>query len=275
MKKVIKTIEDVLDVNIWEEASRITVNKVAEDVSSRLSGFNIIVVKELPEGGKHFHRKVGPVLHTVDALRVLGMDKDEISEVLGKRHGGYLVSDPMEEAMVEASDAFEYPRKLTTSRLKGNHINVENWVIHPKQFFDMVGYKVYDLKDSDTCYSTVGMNIVKPVTRADDKTLVVMHTPRLVQKNPKDDYNDGQCTMPVEDDPDTYRSIGLAEDAITIYVTPETEIQAQLITGQPNLAFRMSSEYSFSVDIKGYEWVDKDGVWHEVEEPSVTVVKSL
>jgi hypothetical protein len=195
------------------------------------------------------NRKIGPVAHTIDSLRKLGRDDQEISFVLGQQVGSAIAQEMLNTALSGTTQALlnvaanlydGTASTLTHAALTqglqkfGDQSNrIVCFVMHSKQYFDLVRQALTD-KIVEVAGATIYSGSVATFNR-----------PVLVTDS---------ASIWLDTTTDNYYCLGLVAGAVKIEESEERNIVAQTVTGLENLVVRMQGEYAYNVGMKGFTW---------------------
>lgn len=198
-------------------------------------------------------RRVGPMEYTEDSIRSLGKTPQEASFIFGQQIGQAKAQDLVNIAIAAAEAALQNVAALNYSALTlsvktvrtvtlTNAMNkmgdagqrIACWVMHSKQYFDLVGAQIGENLTGMTdkiVYGASAATLGRPVVISDDPALI----------------NDVAST-------DTYQILGLVPGAVNIEESEQSRMVAETITGYNNLIQRIQGEYAATVGIRGFQW---------------------
>lgn len=199
-------------------------------------------------------RKIGPVAQSLDAFRKIAKDPQEMSFILGQQWGKAILVDYVNTSLVAADNAFAQDLSFdaqaaaavtmnhgslvqTMAQLGDAGKNVRAFVMHSKQYYDLMGQSIAD-NITDVASVTVHNGTVASLGRP----VIVSDVAGLI------DVGAGFGAV------DAYHCLALTAGAIQIEESEEREIVSDLITGLENLVLRYQGEYAYSIGLKGYAW---------------------
>ena len=197
------------------------------------------------------NRKIGPVAQTLDAWRKISSDPREMSYLIGKMVGEKKIQDYLNTALVAArpalaAQASNYHNYIATGTITHQQMlvglgklgdqasRIKCFVMHSKPYFDLLAQAV-----TDKIVEVAGTVIYAGSVATFGRPVIVTDSAALVD------------TIPV---PDSYWSLGLVDNAITVEESEAEEIQSQIVTGLENLVFRIQGEHAFTLGMKGLTW---------------------
>jgi hypothetical protein len=204
-------------------------------------------------------RRYGPVDSTIDAWKMIGQDPREFSRQLGRDLAEEKLADLVNtsllcgETAISGQSGLNYDatgqstKTLTHTHLvsgqakrgdKGNEIRA--WAMHSKPYYDLVKQAI-----SDNVFEVAGATIMSGNVATFNRPTIVSDASALVDLN-------GSAT-------DTYNVLGLVPGAIVCTVSEPETIVTEVITGLDNLVVRIQGEWSFNVEVLGFQWDVTDG----------------
>lgn len=202
--------------------------------------------------GVKLNRKIGPAAQTLDAIRKIGKDDQEISFIIGKMIGEKKVQDCLESGLIALAGGLSGQSNLlydatadTTKTL--NHTAMVSamakmgdqssrlvaWVMHSKPYFDLMKQAI-----SDKIVEVAGTTIYQGNVATFNRPVIVTDATALL----------------VSGTPNTYPVLALVEDALVITESEQSDLITQMVTGLENLVVRFQGEYAFNVNCKGFQW---------------------
>lgn len=196
------------------------------------------------------NRKIGPVAQTIDAFRKVGKDMGEISFVLGQMVGERKALEMLDSAVTALVPAIGAVNNVDKSggspttithgylvnqlALLGDQASlVRAFLMHSKQYFDLVGQAITD-KVTEVAgaviYSGNVATLGKPTIVTDSAPLFIAGTPNK------------------------YACLALVEGAATVIESEAEQIVSEVVTGLENLVIRVQGEYAYSLQLKGFKW---------------------
>lgn len=201
------------------------------------------------------NRKIGPIEHTLDALRKAGVTQQEASFILGQQVGRQKMKDMLDAALRglvasisggSTATTFDATGESTKSITTGYLVKtlakmgdasdrVVAWVMHSTQYFDLVGSQVTDKVTNvadRVIYGGTPGTLNRPVVIVDNSVLI----------NPN-----GTAT-------DSYNVLGLVAGAATVEESEQSDIVTDIVTGLENIVLRIQGEYAMNIAIRGATW---------------------
>lgn len=197
--------------------------------------------------------KIGHIDLTEDSLRAIEMSLEEFSFVLGQQIGQAKTQDLINlgvsavEAALQGQTALNYSAlALSTKTLKTSYLvntmakmgdagqRISAWVMHSKQYFDLVGDQI---ASNLTGMSDVVVYGGTPATLG--RPVVISDIPALI--------NDVASTH-------TYQVLGLVPGAVSVEESEQSRVVGQTITGHENIIHRVQGEFAATIKIKGMAW---------------------
>lgn len=204
--------------------------------------------------GVKVNRKIGPVAQTLDAFKKISVDPGEMSVMLGQQVGKAIAIDYINVALNAGTAAITTVAALnydeTGSSTKTlQHSTLVNglskfgdassrivcWVMHSKNYFDLMKQSL-----SDKVFEVAGVTIYQGTVATFNRPTLVIDSPSLLDSV-------GTGTQ-------TYRVLGLVENAVEVAESEERNIVSDIITGLENLVMRYQGEYAFNLRVKGCQW---------------------
>ncbi len=196
--------------------------------------------------GIKLNRKIGPVAQTLDAWRKIGRTGEELSLRVGQQTGKAIAVEYINQAVRVAGTVLSTEATLIhtvaatmahsdllsgLSKLGDASGEVVAWVMHSKPFFDLLQQSI-----TDNIFQIGGMVIIEGNVATFNRPVIVTDSTALV----------------VTGAPDTYRTLGLVVNAVSVEESEEQEIASDLITGLENLVGRIQGEFAYTVGAKGF-----------------------
>jgi hypothetical protein len=204
--------------------------------------------------GVKVNRKIGPVAQTLDAFKKISVDPGEMSIMLGQQVGKAIAIDYINAAIrcavaaITTVGALNYDETgSATKTLQHSTLvnalskfgdassNVICWVMHSKNYFDLMKQAL-----SDKVFEVAGVTIYQGTVATFNRPTLVIDSNDLLDSV-------GTATQ-------TYRVLGLVENAVEIAESEERNIVSDIVTGLENLVLRYQGEYAFNVKVKGCQW---------------------
>lgn len=212
------------------------------------------------------NRGVGPVSHTYDSFRKIGMGGNTVPEsnqatgidlldmVVGQQTAKAVQVEQVNIVMKAAVTAMRNVAAIkhldTATKITNIHLvrglakmgdaaanKIKLWVMHSKAFYDLVEAQITTAVDNVT---GLVLATASPITL--NRPVLVIDSPSLV-------ITDG-----VSSGVDSYITLGLGTGAMMAEDSEDMMLATQLITGQENLAIRMQGEYSYNIGVHGFTW---------------------
>lgn len=197
--------------------------------------------------------RIGPIKFTEDEIRAIEMSYDEFSFILGQQIGQAKAQDLVNMAIAAVEAALQGQNDLNFSALslsvktlKTIYLSnamakmgdrgqtIAAWVMHSKQYYDLVGDQIADKLTGMTdriVYGGTPATLGRPVVISDDPALV----------------NDVAST-------DTYQVLGLVPGAVSVEESEQSMMAHNIVTGEENLSHVLQGEYAATLKIKGMKW---------------------
>lgn len=200
------------------------------------------------------NRKIGPVQFTLDSLRKIGKDYQEMSFILGQQVGQAKAKDMLNTGILSVHAAIKQQSDLnfdatglSTKTLKTEYLvsglskmgdaaeRVVAWVMHSKPYFDLVKEQI-------------SANITNVADRAVYAgTPVTLNRPVILSDIPALWDDNASAT-------DTYNVLGLVSDAVVVTESESEEMIAETVGGLENLVARVQGEFAYNLSCKGFKW---------------------
>lgn len=201
------------------------------------------------------NRRIGPIDQTYDSFRKLGnsADLEVLSFLLGEQIAKAMQVEMLDSglravvASILANNGLVYdgsatsPSTLDTIDLvnglakfgdASNRIGI--WVMHSKPFFELIQNQITSNIDG---ISNFNIAQASPVT---------LNRPVLV--------TDSAALIDTSVSPQTYITLGLVTNAVTMEDSEEELMYTDVITGKENIVARLQGEYAYNVGCKGAKW---------------------
>lgn len=212
------------------------------------------------------NRKVGPIDQTLDSFRKVGdpANLQALSFLLGTQIAKAMLVDQVDCALRAVTAALAGQsantldksiggsptagKTLTTAILvealakMGDAANrVVCWVMHSKQYFDLVQYQTNPSNNGDPVANAVVMGgtpatLGRPVIITDSAGLQYADT----DASPQTTVN--------------YFVLGLVADAVTVEDSEEELFHTEIVSGLENLVLRMQGEFAYNLGCKGFKF---------------------
>lgn len=201
--------------------------------------------------------RIGPIENTLQSLKAIASDQQEFSFMLGQMAQREKLADMLNTALLVAVTAIETGTDGTNYIVDTTDTIVYNDLVDLNGLFGdradriltYIGYSdhIDDLtKESLTVEDNVaGRTLAGQAPPALGRTLLRSDSSAL--KDPT-----GGGTSP---DVPSYKLLGLTEGAIIVEESEEDEIVAERKTGGENITVLMQGEYTFTVKLKGYDYI--------------------
>lgn len=197
--------------------------------------------------------RIGPIKFTEDEIRAIEMSYDEFSFILGQQIGQAKAQDLVNlaiaavEAGLQGQNDLNYSAlSLSVKTLKTIYLSnamakmgdrgqlIAAWVMHSKQYYDLVGDQIADNLTGMTdriVYGGTPATLGRPVVISDDPALV----------------NDVTST-------DTYQVLGLVPNAVMVEESEQSMMAHNIVTGEQNLSHVVQGEFAATLKLKGMKW---------------------
>lgn len=215
------------------------------------------------------NRKVGPVAQSYDSFRKIGSPVmvpdgnqssgiDELDFIVGQQTAKAVQVEMVNTALLGLTTALRSTAALvhdngattaankivSTDLVKGlakmgdaAGQKVKVWVMHSKQYYDLVEQQITANLDNTTGFVLASAS---PVTL--NRPVLVIDSPSLI-------ITDGvSAGVP------SYVTLGLGTGAVEIEDTEDMMLATQLITGTENLGIRIQGEYAYNLGVLGFDW---------------------
>lgn len=213
------------------------------------------------------NRKVGPIDQTLDSFRKLGNAEqlEVLSFILGQQIAQAMLVDQVNTALTaiaaalaaQATNLVDVAKgsgsPTTGATLKTQHLiqalakmgdaanRVVCWVMHSKQYYDLVQYQVGQPNNGGVVANTVMMQ-ASPLT---------LNRPVLVTDSTGLQYTDVSAS-PITTG--AYRVLGLVQGAITVEDSEDELMYSDVITGLENIVVRLQGEFAYNLGCKGMKF---------------------
>lgn len=209
--------------------------------------------------GVKVNRKIGPVAQTLDAFKKISVDPGEMSLMLGQQVGKAIAIDYVNIALsavtaaVTTVAALNYDETGSSTKTLQHSTLVNGlskfgdassrivcWVMHSKNYFDLMKQAI-----ADKVFEVAGVTIYQGTVATFNRPTLVIDSPSLLDSV-------GTATQ-------TYRVLGLVENAVEVAESEERNVVSDIITGLENLVMRYQGEYAFNLKVKGCQWDTTNG----------------
>jgi hypothetical protein len=198
------------------------------------------------------HRKIGPVAYTLKSFKQAGLSPEMASFVLGEQAAKAVMVEQINSALAAAANAMvtntnilndvsgasgtcTFTNLIGTLRKFGDaHQNIQAWVMHSTQWFDLGLDAVAESVDS----------VVSDIVR-------VFNVPTLGKRVV---VTDSASLIKTADTPDSYYVLGLVPNAVSCVETEAETMVMDLVSGLEQIAYRLQGEYAYNLGLKGYTW---------------------
>ncbi len=202
--------------------------------------------------GVKVKRKIGPVGHTIDAFRTIGLgDERRLSLVLGrmvqKAKQTEMVNTALKclEAAIDGQSALNYDGTaavLTHAALVNglalfgdNSAKIRLWAMHSAPWFDLMGQSI-----ASTGFDGIATNVINNGVNA------TLGIPALVT-DATDLLTGAGSTL-------QYQVLGLVPGACIIEESEQSQILTEIELGKENMIARFQGEYAYTITLKGFQW---------------------
>jgi hypothetical protein len=241
-------------------------NLVSRRDPNSSSGATSLVVPKAELISIKVNRKVGPIDQTLDSFRKLGQGDqlEALSFLLGTQIAKAMLVDQLDSALRAVTAAISGQsglvrdisiggspaagRTLTTTDLvdalakMGDAANrITCWVMHSKQYFDLVKYQINPANNGDPVANTVVM-AASPLT---------LNRPVLVTDSAALQYADTDAS-PITTT--NYFVAGLVQDSVVVEDSEDELMYSDVITGLENIVVRLQGEFAYNLGVKGFKF---------------------
>lgn len=229
--------QTIADLVTWRDTSSLA---AASDLD--LTQGELVAVK--------LNRMIGPVVKTLDALKKIGSNQQEMSFVLGQQWAKAVLVDQVNSAVralvaalgAQATNVYDGTAATLThtalaygkGKLGDMAARIVCWVMHSKVATDLevvsITDKITNVADGVINFGRIGA-LGLPVLITDSAPLAVAGSPT------------------------EYQTIGLVPGGAVVTESEDTTIALEgPITGKKNLFYRMQGESAFNLGLKGFAW---------------------
>lgn len=204
--------------------------------------------------GVKINRKIGPVAQTLDAFKKIAVDPGEMSMLLGQQVGKAIAIDYVNTALtalyagitgqagvnfdnsgVSAGTVTHTALVNGLAKFGDASSRVVCWVMHSKNYFDLMNQAI-----ADKVFEVAGVTIYQGTVATFNRPTLVIDSPSLLDSV-------GTGTQ-------TYRILGLTENAVEVAESEDRNIVSDIVTGLENLVMRYQGEYAFNLRLKGMQY---------------------
>ena len=200
-------------------------------------------------------RKLGPVAQTLDAWRKIGRDASAQSFAFGRASGPAIAADMLNttiKALVAAIGnvaALVHDFTATGTLTHGALVTglskfgdaadrLVCWVMHSKQYYDLVGQAI-----TDNIFQIGSISIMGGTTPTLGRPVIITDATDLI----------------ITGTPDAYVCLGLVAGGGVVMESEERTLVSETVTGLENLVGRIQGEMAYSLLLKGYQWDATNG----------------
>lgn len=200
---------------------------------------------------------IGPIENTLNSLKAIASDEREFSRILGQMAQQDKLADMLNTGILVAvtaistgtegtnfitntAEKIDYNKLVDLNALFGDRSGrIVTYVGHSKQIHDLT-------KESFTIEieNVAGATILGNATPSLGRALIMTDSANLKEA-------EGASTSP---DVASFKLLGLTPGAIRLIESEEDELASEIVTGLDNLTIRIQGEYTFTVEIKGYDF---------------------
>jgi hypothetical protein len=196
-------------------------------------------------------RKIGPVAQTRDAWRKIEEDPSVLSFILGGQIAKAVQVEMLNSTISALAAALSTADTgalendvgannittlflIDTLALAGDSASdIDCWVMHSKQFFDLLKDQV-----TNAVYRADGVSVMEGVPATLNRPVIVTDSADLTISGTTTDYY----------------HLGLRRGAATANVSEVEDVEFQVVTGLENLVDRLQGEYAYTMGLKGFQW---------------------
>lgn len=236
--------------NISSLVTRRDTTSVAAATALPLTMDEIISVK--------LNRKIGPVDQTYDSFAKIAMTMtpEEFSVLLGGMVGKAMQVEMLNSALRACRAALRNQSAVTydggtdtittddlvagLAKMGDNASNIVAWVMHSKQYFDLIRHQIGTSANGDIV-SGVVLQQASPAT---------LNRPVLVTDSDALTVAGGSGSGAYTD----YMCLGLAANGIVVENSEQERLVLDEVTGLENLVVRMQGEFAYNLGVKGFKW---------------------
>ena len=203
------------------------------------------------------NRKIGPAEWTRSSFLKAGLDPDAISIAAGEQAAKDAMADMVNTGLAGAVAALNNQSDVKHTIASSGTLNtaglvdglakfgdradrIAAFVMHSKNFFDLVQYQISPSNNGDQIANTV---VIEGSPATLNRPVIVTDSDSLVSTT-------GTGTAAVTD----YFTLGLTTDAIVLEETEEEYITFDEVTGLEQILMRMQGEFAFNLGVKGFQW---------------------
>lgn len=203
------------------------------------------------------NRKIGPVANTLDSFRKIGSQAnvDSLSFLIGTQVAKGMQADQLNSGLTAVRAALNSVAALKHTVASSGTLatadlvdglskfgdaanNVVIWVMHSKQYYDLVKSQIAANIDGVSNFNVASGS---PVT---------LNRPVLVTDSDSLKVTTGTGTAAVTD----YFCLGLTESGVILEDSEEELVHAELVTGLENLVVRLQGEFAYNLGLRGIQW---------------------
>jgi hypothetical protein len=198
------------------------------------------------------NRKIGPAAHTKDSFRKLGIsgDSDQLSRIVGGLAADQQTQEMLNSAIRAVAAGIIGETTMVHTIATNGTMTTPSLVNGLAKFGDAGSRIVAWLQHSKPYYDLVLEQIAGDIVNVAD---FAVRTARAVTLDRPVVVSDASVLV-VTGTPDLYRTLGLAEGAVTVEDSEEQDIVIEDVTGLANLVTRYQGEYAYNVSVKGMLW---------------------
>lgn len=197
--------------------------------------------------------RIGPYAAALDAYYKTGRSPDAMPFEIGTQAAKASIVDQLNTAIGATRAALENygatvyhdaSGTITTNDLidtlaKAGDVagNIALWVMHSKQYFDLLKNQV-----TNAIYRANGVSIMQGMPATLDRPVLVTDSVDLIE-------DDG-----ISSGVDEYHVLGLYSGAIEIAISEAPRVFIEQVTGYTNLKLRWQAEGAYNLKLRGFQW---------------------
>lgn len=225
---------------------------IADVDTKKLTQDEIISVK--------LNRRIGPVDWARAAFLKAGFDEGAFRVVAGEQAAEDATKDMLDSALLsgraalaaQATNLFTVAASGTLAtaslvdglaKLGDKADQIILWVMHSKQFFDLVKEQI-----SAAVVGVANYNIATG-------TPITLNRPVLITDSDSLVVNSGSGSAATTD----YHCLGLTADALVVEETEELYVGMYEVSGNEQILRRMQGEFGYNLGVKGFKWDVQNG----------------
>lgn len=198
------------------------------------------------------NRRIGPHSNTIDSWKKIEEDPQMFSFFYGQQVAEDVAADWLNTvircgvAAIETESDMMYDATGESGGIKTEYFaralkrmgdraqRVRAWVMHSNTFYDLV-----ENQTVEKVTNVADVVIYGGIPGSYDRPIIVTDSTALVDADP---YGD------------SYRVLGLTDDALTCTQSEEQDIYSEVELGRENLVMTIQGEYAFNARVKGFDY---------------------